>query len=116
MRTGDTTRAATVDYATNADNGLPCSTASGVASPKCDFTAALGTLNFAAGDTSKTITILISQDSFVEGQETITVALSNQTGGSALTSPSSASVVIADDATEPSTNIIDDANMFVRMH
>jgi len=115
-RTGDSSRAATVDYATNADSGLPCSTASGVASPKCDFTAALGTLSFAAGDTSRTITILISQDSFVEGSETITVTLSNQTGGSALTSPSTTSITIADDATEPPTNIIDDPNMFVRMH
>jgi len=115
-RSGDTSKAVTVNYATNADAGVPCSTANGVASPKCDFTAALGALNFAAGDTSKSITILISQDSFVEGPETITVTLSNPTSGAALGTLSSMTVTIADDATEPPTNIIDDANMFVRMH
>jgi hypothetical protein len=115
-RTGDTSRAATVDYATNVDNGLPCSTASGVASPKCDFTAALGTLNFAAGDTNKTITILISQDSFVEGPETITITLTNPQAGAALGTPASMVVTIADDVPETTTNVIDDANIFVRMH
>ncbi len=115
-RTGDTTLVATVDYATNAHNGLPCSNASGVASPKCDFTTAQGTLSFAAGETSKTITVLISQDSFVEGPETITVTLSNQTGGSALGTPSTASITVADVATEPSTNPIDDVRNFVRQH
>jgi hypothetical protein len=116
VRSGNTSAAATVNYATNADSGVPCSTANGIASPKCDFTAALGTLNFAAGETSKPITILLSQDSFVEGPETITLTLSNPTGNAALGTPSSMSVTIADDASEPPTNIIDDPNMFVRMH
>jgi hypothetical protein len=116
VRTGETSLAATVNYATNADTGIPCSTANGIASPKCDFTAALGTLNFAAGETNKPITILISQDSFVEGPEVITLTLSSPNGGAALGTPSTMSVTIADDASEPQTNIIDDANMFVRMH
>src|SRR5262249_39705410 len=90
--------------------------ASGVATPKCDFTAALGTLNFAAGETVKTITVLISQDSFVEGPETITLTLSNQTNGSALAAPSTASITIADDWTEPTENLIDDVRNFVRQH
>jgi hypothetical protein len=115
-RSGNLSGPATVNYATNADSGLPCSTANGIASPKCDFTAALGTLNFAAGETTRPITILISQDSFVEGPEVITLTLSSPTGGSALGTPATMSITIADDATEPSTNIIDDANMFVRMH
>jgi len=116
VRTGDTSLPITVNYATNADSGIPCSTANGVASPKCDFTAALGTLSFAAGENSKPITILISQDSFVEGPETITVTLSSPTGGAVLNTPSSMTVTIADDATESQTNVIDDANTFVRMH
>jgi len=115
-RTGDTSKAATVDYSTNADNGLPCSSASGVASPKCDFTAAVGTLNFAAGDINKTITILISQDSFVEGPETITITLTNPQAGAALATPASMGITISDDVPETTTNVIDDANMFVRMH
>ncbi len=116
VRTGDTTMPVTVQYATNADAGVPCSTANGVASPKCDFTASLGTLSFAIGETSKPVTILISQDSFVEGPETITLTLSSPTGGAALGTPGTMSVTIADDATEPATNIIDDPNQFVRLH
>jgi CSLREA domain-containing protein len=115
-RTGTLTQPATVDYGTSADNGLPCTNASGVATPKCDFTTALGTLSFAAGEDTKTITILISQDVFVEGPETFTVSLSNQTGGAALAAPASASITVADDATEPSTNPSDDVRNFVRQH
>ena len=116
VRTGDTSRAVMVNYATNADPGVPCSTANGVASPKCDFTAALGSLSFAVGETSKSITILLSQDSFVEGPENITVTLSNPTNNAALGSTPTETVTITDDVTEPPTNIIDDPNMFVRMH
>jgi hypothetical protein len=87
-----------------------------VASPKCDFTAAIGTLNFAVGDINKTITILIGQDSFVEGPETITVTLSNPQAGAALGTPASMAITISDDVPETTTNVIDDANMFVRMH
>jgi hypothetical protein len=115
-RTGELSRAVTVDYATSGNTGLPCSTAGGVASPKCDFTSALGTLSFAAGEDTKIVTVLISQDSFVEGPETFTVSLSNQTGGSVLATPSTATITINDDATEPPTNSIDDAGSFVRQH
>lgn len=117
IRTGDLSRVVTVDYATSSGiTGLPCQTVTGGASAKCDFTAALGTLTFAAGETMKTITILINQDSFVEGAETLNVGLSNPTGGSALVSPTFTTVTINDDTTEPSTNAIDDAETFVRQH
>jgi hypothetical protein len=113
-RTGDLSRTVTVDYATSADNGLPCSTANGVATPKCDFTTALGALNFAAGENTKTVTIFISQDAFVEGPETFSLLLSNPTSGAALGMPSAATITIVDDVTEPPTNSIDDARNFVR--
>jgi hypothetical protein len=116
LRTGNTAGVVTVNYATNADAGVPCSTANGVASPKCDFTAALGTLTFVVGETSKSITILLSQDSFVEGPEAITLTLSSPSGGAALGTTSTMTVTIADDASEPAANIIDDPNQFVRMH
>jgi CSLREA domain-containing protein len=115
-RTGDTSRAVTVDYATSGATGLPCATTTGAASSRCDFTSALGTLKFAAGDTTKPVTVLISQDSFVEGFETFTIALSNPGGGAALSTPATATVTIADDPNEPSTNAIDDASNFVRQN
>ena len=116
IRNGELSQFATVDYATSADSGLPCSNVSGVASPKCDFTAALGTLKFFAGENSKTFTVLINQDSFVEGTETFTVTLSNSTAGAVLVSPTTATVTITDDLTKPNTNAIDDAGNFVRQN
>ena len=116
VRTGDLSRAVTVDYATSADPGSPCGTTTGTASPKCDFTAAAGTLQFSAGESTKTITVLLNQDSFVEGPEIFNISLSNQTGGSALSVPFTATVTIIDDATEPPENPIDDAGTFVRQH
>jgi hypothetical protein len=90
------------------------STANGVASSRCDFITALGTLKFGSGETTKTITVLINQDSFVEGPETLTLTLSNQTSNSALGIPATATLRINDDATEPATNAIDDVTNVVR--
>ncbi len=61
----------TVDYATN--------TTGGTASPN-DFTAANGTVTFAAGETSKLITVQTTQDGNVEPDETFAVALSAPSG------------------------------------
>lgn len=115
-RTGTVTQPVTVDYATSGDNGLPCSNAGGVATPKCDFTTALGTLSFAANEDTKTVNILISQDSFVEGPETFSISLSNPTGGSALGTAATNTITITDDATEAPANPIDDVRNFVRQH
>lgn len=119
-RVGDTTQAVTVDYATPDDSAattvVPCATINGLASPRCDFTAALGTLKFAAGEGSKTFTVLISQDNFVEGPESLTLTLSNPTGGAVFGVPTTATLTITDDATEPAANPIDDANNFVQQH
>jgi CSLREA domain-containing protein len=116
-RTGDTTRAATVDYATD-DTGAPtsCSASNGLASSRCDFTTALGTLKFAANDTQKTFVVLVNRDSYAEiPNETFKVTLSNLTGGAVFATPSSATVTLSDSA-PPATNAIDDADTFVRQH
>ncbi len=104
QRTGDTTGAVAVNFAT----------ADGTASERSDYTTALGTLRFAAGETSKNIVVLVNEDSKVEGNETFTVALSNPTGGATLSCLTAvATVQITDDAVEPATNAIDDAAIFV---
>jgi hypothetical protein len=55
-----------------------------MASSRCDFNTAIGTLTFAPGETEKTFDVLINQDSYVESPfETFTVKLSNPTGGAA---------------------------------
>ena len=47
-----------------------------------DFTSGSGTLTFAAGETSKTITVQTTADDIYEGDETFTVSLSNNSVGS----------------------------------
>jgi hypothetical protein len=114
-RTGDTSPAVNVDYATS-DTGAPvdCATLnSGLASSRCDFTAMLGTLTFAANETQKTLNVPINLDGYTEGAEAFTVSLSNLTGGAAFTTPSTATVTINDSAA-PAPNPIDDASTFVR--
>jgi len=114
----------TVDYATPDDSAamsvLPCSTSNGVASPRCDFTTAIGTLRFAAGETSKTFNVLITQDVWVEADETLPLTLSNPTGGAGFLQPSDANAVLTilvdDDIVTPTTNAIDDTDTFVRQH
>ncbi|MDP2348308.1 MAG: Calx-beta domain-containing protein, partial [Gammaproteobacteria bacterium] len=71
-RSGATGAAATVDYATK----------DGTATAGTDYTAATGTVSFAAGETTKTITINISNDDVFEGSETFNITLSNATGAS----------------------------------
>jgi hypothetical protein len=106
-RTGDTSNAVTVDYATS----------DGTASERRDYTAALGTLRFAAGETSKSFLVLLTDDLSVEGNETVNLALSNATGGAVLGSPSSAAITIVDNDLAPSQiNPIDQSNFYVRQH
>ena len=77
-RSGNTSVAASVSFATNDNAGLQnCSVANGLASQKCDYITSLGTLKFAAGETSKTISVLIIDDSYLEGPESFNVNLSN---------------------------------------
>jgi uncharacterized delta-60 repeat protein len=109
------TVAASVQYATSDASGLDnCNVNTGNASARCDYTAAGGTLIFAPGESSKTFTIPIVNDVFVEGSETLTVMLSNATGNS-LSTPSSATVTIEDDdAAAGAPNPIDTREFFVR--
>ena len=105
-RTGNTTAAAAVDFITN----------SGTASERSDFTTALGTLRFAAGDASRTFTIFITDDALVEFDETITLSLDNPTGAS-LGTPNTVTLTITDNDTTPAAaNPIDNAEFFVRQH
>jgi hypothetical protein len=105
IRLGDTSGAAAVDY----------STSDASASERSDYINALGRLQFAAGETSKSFVVLINEDSFVEGDETFNVNLSNASGAT-LGAPAVASVTIIDDPNEPATNAIDDPADYVCQH
>ncbi|HEY6804871.1 MAG TPA: SBBP repeat-containing protein [Pyrinomonadaceae bacterium] len=111
-RSGDLSGVSTVDYATT----------SGSASDKSDYTAALGTLRFEAGESQKSFIILITNDAFVEGFENFTVSLSNPAGAVLATpqenQPTSALVDIQDNDDPPPSNLnpADDVAFFVRQH
>ncbi|WP_218933777.1 Calx-beta domain-containing protein [Rubripirellula lacrimiformis] len=93
-RTGGTSGAVTVDFAT----------ANGTATAGSDYTANSGTLNFADGESSKTVTVSITDDSDVEGDENFTVTISNATGGATLGTVLTSTVTISDnDVAVPGT-------------
>jgi len=116
-RTGDTTGASTVDYATSDAAGAnPCSTTGVGASSRCDYLTTLGTLQFAAGETTKTISIPIIDDFYAEGSENFTISLTNPTGA-ILATQATATLTINDNETVNGTgNPIDVAGFFVREH
>ncbi len=113
-RSGDTTSSASVSFATNDGAGLQnCNVTNGIASPRCDYTNTLGTMTFAAGETSKTFSIAIVDDSYVEGNENFTVSL-NTPSGATLGAQATATVTINDNDSSNGTNPIDSTNFFVR--
>lgn len=85
-RTGYTANAASVNYATS----------NGTALAGSDYTAVSGALNFAAGDTSKTFTVVTLKDTLVEADETFNIALSGVSGIGTALGTSSATVTITD--------------------
>jgi hypothetical protein len=77
-------------------------TANGTATAGSDYTAASGTLSFAANELQKTFDVPITDDTAAESNETVSLTLSNATGTAVLGSPSSATLTIQDnDGTTP---------------
>lgn len=113
-RSGDTSGAASVDYATSDNFGsLPCHTVTGMASQRCDYQLTLGTIRFAAGETSKTIYLPIIDDSYLEGVEVLTFDLSNPVGLT-LGAISSATITIFDNDNVTGPNPVDNGTFFIR--
>jgi hypothetical protein len=70
------------------------STSDGTAVKGSDYTETTGTLTFAEGETRKTFSIPILDDSTVEGNETLSLTLSNPTGDAVLGEQCSATLTI----------------------
>lgn len=83
------TEAVTVDYATQT---------TGTATAGTDFTAATGSVTFAVGETSKTVTVTVTGDTAVEADETVVVKFS----GAKLTADVTATGTITNDDVAPS--------------
>ncbi|MBV9470416.1 MAG: hypothetical protein JOZ57_14355, partial [Abitibacteriaceae bacterium] len=95
-RAGGSDGSVSVNYATS----------NGTAVAGSDYTAVSGTLTWANGDTSlKSFVIPITDDTLVESNETINLALSTPTGGSTLGTPNTAVLTIIDNdaSTTPTT-------------
>ena len=77
--------------------GVTFATSNGTATAPADYTACTQTVSFANGDTAnKTVSIPIVNDTSVEPNETVNLALSNPTGGATLGTPSTAVLTITD--------------------
>ncbi|MBM7841752.1 beta strand repeat-containing protein [Herpetosiphon giganteus] len=69
------------------------STLAGTALSGTDFTPAAGTLNFAPGELTKTVTVVVLGDLLDEADETFTLVLSSATGGATLGTVGTATIV-----------------------
>lgn len=82
----------TVDYSTNDGNA--------VAGP--DYSSTFGQLSFAPGETSKTISVPIVDDSLDESVETFNVGLSNASGAT-IADPTGVATIVDNDTSPPSS-------------
>ncbi|WP_019498919.1 Calx-beta domain-containing protein [Pseudanabaena sp. PCC 6802] len=90
-RGGGTGAANSVSWAVTGSGANPAVTG--------DFSGALpsGTVNFAAGETSKLVTVNVIGDTVTEQDEEFTVTLSNPTGGASLITPTATGTIQNDD-------------------
>jgi len=106
-RTGDTSAAAAIEFSTTDLTALQ----------RTDYSLAVGRLSFAAGETSKTFNVLVNEDAYVEGAETLSVGLSNPSNGGSIGPESVATLTIIDnDSASGTNNPIDDSGTFVCQH
>ena len=87
-------RAVTVDYGVDTTSTATAGT---------DFTDLSGTLTFAAGETSQTLTVMVRGDELDEADETVVLKLSN--AGNASLGTATATGTITDDDASPSLSI-----------
>jgi hypothetical protein len=103
-RSGNTSTASEVTY-----SGLD-----GSAGQHSDVIPVIGLLRFEPGETSKSFIVFITDDSYVEGDESLMLELSNPEGG-ILGNTNTAMLTISDnDSAGTTLNPIDDPQFFVR--
>lgn len=101
--TDETSGTVSIQVRRNGNPDVVCSvdysTVNGTATAPADYAFQTGTLNFAAGETNKTILATITDDGLVEGDETLQMLLSNPSGGAVLGQQSSTTLAIQDNET-----------------
>ena len=109
VRLGDTSEAISVKF----------NSANDTASDRSDYTRLFGMLQFAPGETSKSILLLLNDDAFFEGNETLLLQLRDLTGNTVFGNSGSAVVSILDNEIPPGPpvpNPVDNSEFFVRQH
>jgi hypothetical protein len=101
--TASLTFTATLDAASGKTVTVDFASADGSAAAPADYSATSGTLTFAPGDTSKTVTVPVKGDTLDEPDETIGVHLSNAT--SATIARADAVGTIRDDDAAPALSV-----------
>lgn len=86
----------TVDYATS----------DGTASA-ADYTPASGTLTFAAGETTRKITVPVTGETVVESNESVIVSLSNPSASATIADGTGTLTILNDDRPAPGINVAD---------
>jgi hypothetical protein len=105
-RTGDTSEAAEVIY----------SAGDGSAQQRSDVIPIIGKLSFQPGDTSKSFIILITDDTYVERDESLRLRLTDPVGDTLDTNSTATLTIVDNDTNAAAPNAIDDAQFFVRQH
>jgi Tol biopolymer transport system component len=106
LRTGDTTAISTVDV----------TTVNGTATDRADYTFHFATLKFNPGETSKSFTVIITDDVFVENDQTLTVTLSNPSGATLGGLNTATLTIVENDTVQLTLNPVDTARFFVNQH
>ena len=104
-RSGNTSGASTIEFATS----------DGTAKQRVDYITNAGTLSFAAGETSKTLIVLVIDNGYVDGDRTLNINLSNPSGAS-LANPTTTLTIQDNDTVPASGNPLDNPAFFVRQH
>ncbi|MCG8040241.1 MAG: Calx-beta domain-containing protein [Candidatus Thiodiazotropha taylori] len=86
--------------------GVSYATSDSTATAGEDYTAASGSVNFANGGTSGSFQVTLLDDSEYEGDERVTLTLSNPTGGAVLGQTSQVDLVITEDDAAPATGLL----------
>lgn len=94
--------------ATALSHNVTYATANGTASGS-DYSGHTGTFIFTSGQTSKTVTVITTQDSLVEANETMVVNLSAQTNGATISDGQGIGTIINDDVANSPPNAVNDS-------
>jgi hypothetical protein len=100
---GTRTATFTVSHTGTAAFAVDFATANGTATAGSDYLAAGGTLNFAAGEATRTVSVTVNGDTSIEPYETFFLNLTNPTNGGTITDAQGLGTINNDDSSSEPT-------------